>query len=203
VLLIAGGLLFLAQTLGILPGGLLVLWAIVFGLGGAAFLWLLLSDRSQWWAVIPGLSLAGLAALMVVMTLAPGAGGAWGGALFLGAVGSSFVIVYLMRRDFWWALIPAGTVLTLALVALSTLFLRELESGALLFLGLGLTFGVVGLVPTPRGRMLWAFIPAGILAAMGAMTALAMGSLLNYVWPIALIAVGVWIIARNFAFRRG
>jgi hypothetical protein len=203
VLLIVAGLLFLAQTLGILPGGMLLLWAIVFGLGGAAFVWLLASDRSQWWAVIPGFSLLGLAALMAIMSVVPGAGGTWGGALFLGAVGLSFVIVYVLRRDFWWAIIPAGAVLTLALIALSADFLGDVESGALLFLGLGLTFAVVGLVPTPRGHMRWAFIPAVILAGMGAITALALGSLLNYIWPLALIAVGLWILARSFVLKRG
>jgi len=92
--------------------------------------------------------------------------------------------------------------LTLALVALSTSFMTGLESGALLFIGLGVTFGIVALVPTPDGRMTWALIPAGILGVMGILIALALGSLLNYVWPIALIIVGVYILIRGFALGK-
>ena len=50
--------------------------------------------------------------------------------------------------------------------------------------------------------MTWAFIPAGILGLMGILIALAMGSLLNYIWPVALIVVGVYILLRGFVLKR-
>ena len=34
--------------------------------------------------------------------------GAWGGALFLGSIGLAFWVIYFVRRDFWWAVIPGG-----------------------------------------------------------------------------------------------
>ena len=201
-LLIVAGLLFLAQSMGLIPSAWGALWAIVFGVAGLAFLAYLFYDRRQWWAIIPGLTLLGLAATIAVAMFLPGQKDGWIGALFLGSIGLSFVIVYVMRRDFWWSIIPAGVLLTLALVALSTNLLSGLESGALFFLGLGATFAVVALLPTPEGRMTWALIPAGILGVMGIMIALAMGSLLNYVWPVALILIGVYILLRGFVLRR-
>ncbi len=202
VLLIVAGLLFLAQSLGLIPSAWGALWAVAFGVAGLAFVAWLFVDRRRWWAIIPGLTLLGLAGVIVVSMLTPEGNGGWAGAVFLGAIGLSFVIVYIMRRDFWWALIPAGALLTLALVALSTSFMTGLESGALLFIGLGVTFGIVALVPTPDGRMTWALIPAGILGVMGILIALALGSLLNYVWPIALIIVGIYILVRGFALGK-
>ena len=202
MLLIVAGLLFLAQSLGLIPSAWGALWAVVFGVAGLAFVAWLFVDRRQWWAIIPGLTLLGLAGVIVLSMLTPEENGGWAGAVFLGAIGLSFVIVYIMRRDFWWALIPAGALMTLALVALSTSFMTGLESGALLFIGLGVTFGIVALVPTPDGRMTWALIPAGILGVMGILIALALGSLLNYVWPIALIIVGVYILIRGFALGK-
>ena len=37
--------------------------------------------------------------------------------MFLGTIGLSFWVIYLTRRDFWWAVIPGGALMTLALVA--------------------------------------------------------------------------------------
>lgn len=202
ILLILSGVLFLAQTLGLLPANLGWVWTIVFGVAGASFMYVFLRERFRWWAVIPGLGLLGLALLTALALAAPTMAGSWGAAFFFGALGTSFLLIYLMRHDFWWALIPCGSIWTLGAVALSTLLVKGEESGALLFLGLGATFAVVGLVPTTRGRMTWAFIPAGILAGMGILVALAMGSVLNYVWPIALIGAGIYILLRNFVFNR-
>ncbi len=205
-LLIVAGLLFLAQSMGLIPSAWSALWAVVFGVAGLAFVAWLFVDRRQWWAIIPGMTLLGLAGIIVLSmlprTVVPEGNDGWIGAVFLGAIGLSFVMVYVMRRDFWWALIPAGALMTLALVVLSTSFMSGLESGALLFLGLGITFGIVALVPTPDGRMTWAWIPAGILGVMGILVALALSSLLNYVWPIALIMAGIYILIRGFVLRK-
>jgi hypothetical protein len=69
-------------------------------------------------------------------------------------------------------------------------------------LGLGLTFALVGLVPTPEGQMRWAFIPAVILTIIGLLILVALSSLINYIWAVALIAGGLIIILRAFRTRR-
>jgi len=203
ILLIAGGVLFLLQNLGILGGGIALLWALLFGAAGVIFLYVFLTDRANWWAVIPGFVLLSLAVLIVLNQLAPGVGGTWGGALFLGGVGLGFWVIYFVNREHWWAVIPGGVLLTLALVAGLSSMLEGTEVGGVFFLGLGLTFGLLSFLPTPQGRMKWALIPAAVLLVMGLLITAAFASALNYLWPVALILIGLYLIFRTFGFRQG
>ena len=203
ILLIAGGVLFLLQNLGILGGGIALLWALLFGAAGVIFLYVFLTDRANWWAVIPGFVLLSLAALIALDQLAPEVGGTWGGALFLGGVGLGFWVIYFVNREHWWAVIPGGVLLTLALVAGLSSILEGTEVGGVFFLGLGLTFGLLSFLPTPQGRMKWALIPAAVLLVMGLLITAAFASALNYLWPVALILIGLYLIFRTLGFRQG
>jgi uncharacterized membrane protein YtjA (UPF0391 family) len=40
--------------------------------------------------------------------------------------------------------------------------------------------------------MRWPLIPAGILGLMGVLITAASANLLNIIWPVALILLGVW-----------
>jgi hypothetical protein len=64
------------------------------------------------------------------------------------------------------------------------------DVGGIFLTGLGLTFALVALVPTPGGRMWWAWIPAGALVAVGLIMTAAAGSIFQYIWPLALIIGG-------------
>ncbi len=202
ILLIAVGILYLLQNLGILGGVLDLLWAFLFGAGGAVLLYIFLADRANWWAIIPGFVLLSLAALIALDWLAPEIGDAWGGALFLAGIGLAFWIVYLTNREYWWALIPGGVLLTLALVAGFSSAFEGVEIGGIFFLGLGLTFGLLAFAPTPQGRMKWALIPAAILLVMGLLLMAAATAVLEYIWPVALILTGIYVILRTFGLRR-
>ncbi|MCL5996036.1 MAG: hypothetical protein M1546_08265 [Chloroflexi bacterium] len=201
LLLIAGGALFLLENLGILPLGGYV-WALLFAVGGLTFLGVFSADRANWWAVIPGLTLLGIGMTIALSIAFPEQVGAWIGAGFLGMIGLAFWIVYLTNREFWWAIIPGGVLVTLAMVAGIAPFWGGFETGGLFFLGMGLTFALVGVVPTPQGRMTWAFIPASILTLMGLLVMAAATSLINYIWPIVLIAFGVVLLWRAFVYKR-
>ena len=201
ILLIAAGVLFLLQNLNIIGGGIALLWALLFGAGGAIFLYVFLADRTDWWAIIPGFVLLGLAALIALSTLAPQVGGAWGGALFLGGIGLAFWVVYFTRRDFWWAVIPGGVLITLALVAGLSSVVQGVETGGVFFLGLGLTFGLLSFLRTPEGRMKWALIPAAVLLVMGLALTAAGASFLKYLWAVALIAGGGYLLFRALRAR--
>lgn len=202
ILLIVLGGLFLLQTLGILANLLSLLWPLLFALGGAVFVYVFLLNRESWWAIIPGLTLLGIAALMALSELFPRLGAVWGGAMVLGAIGASFVIVYLVKPERWWAIIPSGVLLTLAAVSVLSSFWTGAESGGLLFLGLGLTFGVLSLVPTPQGRLRWALIPAIVLLIIGSTIMLATVAFLRYLWAVALILGGLYLILRVQRLRR-
>ncbi|MCL5111080.1 MAG: hypothetical protein M1401_19865 [Chloroflexi bacterium] len=199
ILLIAAGLLFLLQSLGIIPAGIGLLWASIFGLGGLAFLYVFLANHDRnWWAVIPSFTLLGIAGTIVLAEISPRAAAPWGGALFLGAIGLSFLVIYLDNRLFWWAIIPAGTLLTLALVAGLGVASRGVEAGGVFFLGLGLTFLALYYAPVTQPRQTrWAIIPAIVLIIMGAFVYVASTQLIAYFWPLILIGLGLWLFLRG------
>lgn len=197
-LLVVIGVLFLLQNFNLFGSFEDMVWLVLFGGGGLAFLYVFATNQQQWWAVIPGFVLLGLAALI-------GFGdrlGAWGGALFLGSIGLAFWVVYFMRRDFWWAVIPAGVLTTLAVVAALGDNLPGMASGGIFFLGLAATFGLLYFLPGAAGQTRWAIIPAAVLGLMGLMLMLSMGGLINYLWAIGLILAGGYLLVRAAPFTR-
>jgi hypothetical protein len=104
---------------------------------------------------------------MTLNRILPGGTGEWGGSILLGGIALSFLLIYLVNRENWWAIIPGGVLLTLALIISLGSFLGGFEVGGLFFLGIGLTFALVAVIPNPQGSMAWAWIPAGILTVMG------------------------------------
>lgn len=200
ILLVAAGVLVLLQNLGIVREGLTLLWSLCFLAAGAIFTFVFLNDRKNWWAVIPGFALLGLGALMLLGWALPATGGRWGGSLFLGAIGASFWVIYANRRDQWWPIIPGGVLLTLAFVAaLDDGVGVGFDTGSLFFLGLGGTFFLLYLLPHVGGKLTWALYPAGILAAIGVVSAIASSSLMRFLGPLALLAVGGYLVYRAMA----
>jgi hypothetical protein len=196
-LLVAFGVLFLLQNFGIFGSIANMLWLLGFGAAGLTFLFVFASNRQQWWAVIPGFTLLGLSVLIAFGERM----GAWGGALFLGSIGLSFWVIYAVRRDYWWALIPAGTLSTLAVVAALAERVDDMVVGGILFLGMAATFTLVYFL-TGEPRQRWALIPAGILGAMGVLLMLSLGGIVNYVWALALIVAGVYLLSRTHLLQR-
>lgn len=197
-LLVALGVLFLLQNFGVFASIVNLVWLVLFGAGGLAFLYVFAANQQQWWAVIPGFVLLGLAVLI-------GFGdrlGSWGPALFLGSIGLAFWVIYAVRRESWWAIIPAGTLTTLAFVAVLADRIDGLAVGGVLFLGLAATFGFVYLLTGRESRQRWSLIPAGILGIFGVLLILSLGGLINYIWALALIAAGVFLLSRARLFQR-
>ncbi len=257
-LLILGGLLLLPQSLGLFPVGMGLLWAVFFGLGGLAFMFYFVIDRhNTWWAAIPGFSMLGLGAT-IFLSLLPLTGPLQEGLLgstFLGSIGLSFLLIFLVRREFWWALIPGGILLALSLlvfignvlpngedligplflafiglaflavfvvrrdqwwaiipagmmltlaITISIDILSENFSVGLMMLGFAATFALVGILPTRHGPNSWAFIPAALLGLIGMIFLASMESIFRYsniVGSLALILAGGYLIFRNVLRR--
>jgi len=202
LLLVVTGVLFLLDSMNVINIGE-VIWGVLFGVGGLAFLTVYFSWRENWWALIPGFVLLAIGSLILLERTLPGGLGNWGGSLVLGGIGLAFLAVYLSNREFWWALIPAGVMATLALVVGLENALGDVEVGGVFFLGLALTFALVGLLPNPQGSMRWAFIPAVILGVIGLLIMVAMPTVINYLWALALIAAGLILLVRALRTRRG
>jgi hypothetical protein len=188
LLLITAGILFLLNSLGTITIGDYQ-WAVILSLGGLAFLSVFLADRQQWWALFPSFGLLIGGSIIFIEEAFPGLRGDIGGAIALGGIGLAFLLIFLANFQNWWALIPAGVLFSLA-----AMFVLGFESGGIFLIGLGLTFGVLGFVPTEHGRMRWAFIPAVVLLLVGGFITLLSFNLFALIWPLGLIAGGILII---------
>jgi uncharacterized membrane protein len=79
--------------------------------------------------------------------------------------------------------------------------LEAMETGGIFFFGLGLTFALLALLPTPEGRLTWSIIPAIVFLIVGTFITAAATELINYVWPVLLILGGLYLLYRTFGSR--
>ena len=199
VLLILGGLLGILEKLGVINNASGFFWATIFGLVGVGFLYIFLTNREHWWSIIPGFSLFGLA----ITIMLPDNLNNYGGLAFLGALGLGFLTIYIVNHKHWWALMPSGVLLTLGIISSVSNDLQGQDTGAIFFIGLGLTFLLVAILPTGSLRMSWAFIPASILFIFGILLGTSFRSSLDYFWIGALFIGGFYMIWQFFkTFKR-
>lgn len=200
LLLVALGGFFLLQATGILGALSDLFWSLAFGAAGGVFLYVFLTARhDRWWAAIPGFTLLGLAATIFYSRFAPPILSGMTGAIFLGSIGAGFLAVFVTNPRQWWAIIPGGALFSVAAVAaIDVLPVRFLNSGSVLFVGLGVTFGVLGLLSTYLNQNLrWAYIPAAILLVLGLVIVTPFVGTLAWLWPLALIGAGAYLILRR------
>jgi hypothetical protein len=200
VILIALGAFFLLQVTGIF--GILsgLFWSLAFAAAGGVFLYVFLTGlHTRWWAAIPGFTLLGLAATIFYDNFAPPFFADLGGAVFLAAIGAGFIAIFFTNRDQWWAIIPGGALLSVAgVVVVGNSGVEFLNPASVLFIGLGLTFGLLGLMSTYLNTNLrWAYIPAAVMLVMGFVIFTPFVGALAWLWPLALIGAGAWLVLRR------
>ena len=220
----AAGILLLLDLLGILDSAALV-WPLIFAAAGTAFAVLFFRSRDNWWAAIPGSVFLGLAAVILITQLWPGPAAYWAGAFLFLFMGAGFGAVYGREPANWWALIPCGVMLTLALVVALPPAWEGMPVAAVLFLGMAATFAVLSLVPVrpehhpgqPAGipvqpgdaapaRMKWPLIPAAVLAVLGLIFALQATTLLTaseFFVPVLLVLAGAALLVYAYRHRTG
>lgn len=185
VLLLIGGTLMLLDTTGIIEGATAYFWAGLLTIAAVVFLYYFFTDRSKWWAAIPGFTLAGMAASTFFLERLQ-----LGGMAFLGGIGIGFLAVYVANRHQWWALIPGGVLVTLGAVSAMSEAYGIQDSGGVFFVGLGLTFLLVAVL----ANMKWAYIPAGVLLVVGVVLGTPFVGLMEYVWIGLLLLAGLALI---------
>jgi hypothetical protein len=121
-----------------------------------------------------------------------------GGPIVLAGISLGFWLVYLRVPSNWWAIIPAGVMLTLASITLLTTE-NGMETAGVFFIGLGLTFALVALLPGASLRMAWPWIPAGVLLTMGFLFIASATQLATLVLPAAMIIAGVVLTFKAFS----
>jgi hypothetical protein len=196
VLLVLGGILSLLDAMNVISNGGGIFWGLILGTGGLIFLYMLVNNRENWWAAFPAFTLLGLA----VSSFLPKSLGDYNGLVFFAGISLGFWWVYFTGRERWWAIIPAGILLTLGIVSSVNNAANDLATGGLFFLGLGLTFILVAVLPGGNGRS-WALIPGTILLLFGALLGTPYRGITDYLWPAVLIILGGYFVVRFFINR--
>ena len=196
-LILLGAFLF-AQQQGLIRVPVSV-WSLLFGAAGLLFLIGALTDLSKWGLLFPGFILLGIG-VVIFLSESTSASGEVIGSVFLASVALPFWVVALVRRANWWAIIPAGVITTVEMMPLlAETQVRDEVVAGVLFLGLGVTFGLVRLATIGQSGMSWAWYPAVILGGIGLVL---MVSNNPQVWPLVLIGAGVLLLVRSFLPRR-
>ena len=196
ILLVLGGLLSLLDAMGVISNGGGIFWGLILAAGGLIFLYMLINNRENWWAAFPAFTLLGLAA----SSFLPKSLEAYDGLVFFAGISLGFWWVYFTGKERWWAIIPAGVLLTLGIVSSVNNSTSDMATGGLFFLGLGLTFILVAVLPGGTGRS-WALIPGTILLLFGALLGTPYRGITDYLWPAVLIILGGYFVLRFFINR--
>lgn len=196
ILLVVMGTLFLLESLRILAlGGA---WAVLFIAAGLTFGYTFVESRHNWWAAIPGMTLLSIGTLIGIDAVFPRLGDLIGGSIVLGGLALSFWIIYFTTRfEQWWAIIPGGVLLSLAVGLAAEPIIEADIFPAIFMLGMALTFALVYLLPTANERMVWALFPAGALGIVGLILLSATTQLAGFLWPVVLIVAGAYILLKN------
>jgi hypothetical protein len=194
--LIPGGvMLFLAMTTLLVDnvGGEWVGSLFLF-LIGLSFLVVYINNRTRTWALLVAYIL-GVLSIAPAMASGGGDTAAYFGSVFLFAVALPFFIVYFRDEKNWWAIIPAGVLTVLAIIAGAAIagWIQDGDEGvfanAFLMGGLAATFAVVWL----RHDKPWAKVVTIVLAGL-AVASVFLSSYTEIFWPVAIILVGVYLL---------
>lgn len=195
LILIATGVLVLLQNTGVAAGdtGQVVSLVLLAALG-IFFTALYFPARRQWFWVALGLGCFSFALGNAVYFI-PALDEVYRQAVIFIGLGISFLTIYLVNRMNWWAMFPAGLLITLGAIQLFEQSYADFPSGGVLVLGLGLAFLILFLVPTPLGRLRFALVPAVILLVLGAVIVFGQPyNISDYLLPGLVLLSGVALI---------
>jgi hypothetical protein len=221
--LLAGGVAFCALWLSntqewwpLIPGSIMACWglATLLGLVGLPawlvtligflgcslpffYIFLKVGAQKGWWALIPGgiLGAWGLASVLGALAVPEAL------VTLVGFVGSALPFLFIFsldRKENWWALIPGGIMALMGLVTTVGAVVGEEWTATLVLWGIALVFLAVFVLDRRNG---WALIPAGVLAVVGLGVGPVISSL-SVIGPVALILLGVLVVARTVLWRR-
>jgi len=106
-----------------------------------------------------------------------------------------------MNKKFWWAIIPAGVMASLAATILVD-GLTRFDGGGVFLMGIALTFALLTILPGLEGNRQWPLIPAGILFVVSLFALFEDFNLSTLVWAVILIVLGVFLVVRSLLHKR-
>jgi hypothetical protein len=191
--LIIGGLILL-QNIKIFSGDVgSIVFILIYGILSIYMLLTYSRRKSQWWWLILGIFLLGLA-LSNLSEIIPSLK-SYSSVIAVFFAGISFLIIYLIDRLNWWALIPGSVITSLGVIHYLEVSAPEIQTNGIMFLGLGIAFLILFLVPIRNIRMNWPLIPAVILFAIGATLSLNQDlNLISFIGPALLLLGGILVL---------
>ena len=202
--LIVAGAFLLLKNLGVLDPWGDVAWGGIFAVAGAGFLIDFAVRRDRSWRAIPGFTLLSIGAIVLLQWRGIDLGN-WTGPLVLIGIALGFWAMLAAQRDSWWAVIPAGALTVVGILTGLGDKLSPLVWNSMLFIGLGLVFGLLYVLRLDENDTRWAAIPAAALVLYGIVTlfsGLAIPASLVKWWPALLIVAGVVGLALATGLRR-
>ncbi len=170
------GVLFLLNNLDVVYLEHSLFWSPFFVVLSLLFFFYYWRERGSWWAVIPGVILLALAAIIFFDYLRIFDGGIFG-SIFLWGMAVAFLLVYLVDRKKWWALIPFWVSLILGATALlGTRHGWPHGLGGAVFLA-GLGLGFLGVFLLNRKHWWALFLCAVFIALSGVVLVVETGHL--------------------------
>lgn len=203
LLLIVGGLFLLLANLNIFNiwgifDAVPLLWAVALGLVGIGFLSTFAVSPDNWWAAIPGATLVSVAILIVMDLIMPRVSNFIGGSIVTGGIGISFLLVYIRKRENWWALIPGGVMFTIAMMIFLEPLIDDDLVASFFFFGLAATFGLLYILPTSGTEsQKWAIYPALGTLGMSVFLLIVTTSIMQFIIPLAIVGAGVYLLIRG------
>ncbi len=160
------------------------------------FLAVYLLNRANWWALIPSWVLLSIAVMIFLLgqnLLRDGIVPLY----VLSSIGLPFLVVFLVNRDNWWALIPAYVLFSIGIMValIDARVLDDLAIPAYVMFSIAIPFLAVYLV---NRKNWWALIPGGITGVIG-LGFFAGTDLAKYVIPVVLLIAGAFILYRSFS----
>ena len=202
--LLLAGIFVLLWNLGVMdPWGDLV-WGALYALAGLGFLIWFAFGVGHWWRAIPAFTLLSIGAVIILGWRGINLG-EWRAPIVLFGMALGFWAIVIVRKEHWWALVPAGVLTTVGV--LFGLWSRLTDAGRppVLYIGIGLVFLLLYAIRYDEADARWASVPAGALLLLGAATlaaALELPGMLAQWWPIALVVLGLVLTTLGFALRR-
>lgn len=205
IFLLVAGIFLLLKGLGVFDPWGEPIWGGLYAAAGLGFLIWFLLGMQRWWRAIPGFTLLGIGAVVLLAWRGVDLGD-WRGALVVLSIALGFWAVLASHPDNWWAEMPAGLLTVIGLLnGLQTLVnLNEVAWLALFLIGAGLVFFLLSVVRFGQHDTRWAAVPAGALLLMGVVVAfseLRAPPLIQQGWPVLLIVASLGLLA--IWFTRG
>jgi hypothetical protein len=171
------------------------LWVAILAVAGLGAFSAYLTDPTDWRLLIPAYvtwSVAALVALIALEVLRDESIAAF----VLAVIALPFLVGFLRNRSRWGLLIPAYVLLAVGIMVglIGLGVLDDLLVPAYVLFAVSIPFFVVY---ARNPKEWWPLIPGGITAIIG-LSFLIAEDAAQYIGAIALVAVGGWILARQF-----